>query len=36
MANNVSKVNEEGPVGGARTDGAGKGAAIEEDGIVVE
>ena len=36
MENNVSKVNEEGPVGGARTDGAVKGAAVEEDGTVVE
>ena len=29
-------MNEEGPVGGARTDGAVKGAAVEEDGTVVE
>ena len=36
MANNVFEVNEEGPVKGTGTDGAGKGAAIEEDGTIVE
>ncbi len=32
IANNISEVNEEGPVGGAGIDGIGKGAAVEEDG----
>jgi len=37
MANNVSEVNEEGPIGGAGAGtGAGKGATVEEDGTVVE
>jgi len=36
IANNVSEVNEEGPIRGAGTDGADKGAAVEEDGTVME
>jgi len=38
MANNVSEVNEEGPIGGAGTDGAGKGvgvAGVEEKGDAI-
>ena len=29
MTNNVFEVNKEGPVGGAGTDGAGKGVGVE-------